>query len=320
MSLLKVVLVILALLLIGATAWFYAEGSKLTTFDESARTLAPGEHIELTDGHIHYRWDGPEEGPIIVMAHGFSTPLFVYEQNAQALAQAGFRVLRYDHFGRGWSDRPRVKYDIDFYDRALLELLDRLGITEPIGLVGLSMGGATTAEFTARHPDRVRKLFLLVPASFDTAGNDGLGPALIRMPVIGDWIWRMSWRSLLLGDGRYEAASQGTADNRLMGDVTQQMDYRGFGYALLSTLRHMPMVDREDTFQRLAATGVPVMALYGDKDETVLISSADKLRTAHPEAVIHVMEGGEHDLSVRRHSEVSPLLVDWFSDTEETAQ
>ncbi|MEO0551079.1 MAG: alpha/beta hydrolase [Pseudomonadota bacterium] len=315
MGILKGIFILLIIVILGATIWYYVQGTKLKSFDEEARALAPGEYIKVTDGHLHYRWDGPEDGPVIVMAHGFSTPLFVFEQNAQALAEAGFQVLRYDHFGRGWSDRPRgVKYDVDFYDRALVELLDGLNITQPVGLVGLSMGGATTSEFTARHPERVRKLFLLVPATFDTAGNEGFAVDLIRSPVIGDWVWRMIWRQMLLGNGEYEAASQGTADNRLMGDVTEQMDYDGFGYALLSTLRHMPMIDREETFARLAATDVPVMALYGDKDNVVLISSAERLRSAHPEAIVRELEGGEHDLNIRRHKEVSPMLIDWFSE------
>ena len=69
---------------------------------------------------------------------------------ARSFVRSGFRTLRFDHFGRGWSDRPSGKYDVDFYDRALIELLDHVGVDEPFGLAGLSMGGPIVAEFTAR--------------------------------------------------------------------------------------------------------------------------------------------------------------------------
>ena len=64
---------------------------------EVDRQQAQGDFIELDQGRLHYRWDGPTKGPVVVMVHGFSTPLFIFEQNVAALADAGYRVLRYDH-------------------------------------------------------------------------------------------------------------------------------------------------------------------------------------------------------------------------------
>lgn len=267
----------------------------------------------LPGGMLYYRWDGPEDGPVVVMVHGFSTPHFIFEQNVEALNAAGFRTLRYDHFGRGWSDRPKLKYDVDFYDATLLGLLDKLEVSQPVGLVGLSMGGPIVAEFAARHPERVEKVFLFVPAGLDTAGADGFSAKLVRTPVIGDWIWRMFGKGILLGDPQYDEAAL-SPENRLQGDVTVQMSYRGYLDALLSTLRHMPMTGREATFEALAATDIPVMAVYGEVDETVLVSSAEKLRGLMPDANVRIVQGGTHGVSYQRHGEVNPMLVAFFED------
>ena len=75
----------------------------------------------------------------------------------------------------------------------------------------------------------------------------------------------------------------------------------------------MPMSGREETFSRLAETGVPVLAIYGDADETVNVSSADKLEALIPAADIRIVVGGEHGLNYQEHSLVSPWLVEWFS-------
>lgn len=301
---------LLILFIVGS--YVFAE-LRLDPLDDAARQQAPGEFKTLTNGQIHYRWDGPEDGPVIVLVHGFSTPNFIFEQNVRALNAAGFRTLRFDHFGRGWSDRPNSRYDIDFYDRTLVELLDGLGVNEPFGLVGLSMGGPIVAEFTARYPQRVRKLVLLVPAGLDTAGSDGFAARLVVTPVIGDWVWRMVGRSVLLSDPQYDESDL-APENRLAGDVTQQLEYRGYLQALLSTLRHMPMIGHEETFERLAKSRVPVMALYGAADETVLVSSADTLRGLIPDADVRVVEDGEHGLNYQMHSVVDPWLVEWFRD------
>lgn len=284
---------------------------RLKPLDDRARQAAPGAFAELSEGKIHYRWDGPESGPVVILVHGFSTPNFIYEQNVEALVAAGFRTLRFDHFGRGWSDRPRTRYDVDFYDQALIELIEAVGVEPPFGLAGLSMGGPIVAEYTARRPEQVERLVLLVPAGLDTAGADGAAAAVLLAPLIGDWVWRMVGQQILLGDPQYDEIDR-APENRLRGDVTEQMNYRGYLRALLSTLRHMPMSGREETFQRLAQTGVPVLAIYGDQDETVLISSADQLRALMPDADIRVIAGGEHGLNYQRHETVNPWLVDWF--------
>jgi pimeloyl-ACP methyl ester carboxylesterase len=285
----------------------------LKPLNDTARQAAPGSFVALTDGRVHYRWDGPENGPVLLLVHGFSTPNFIYEQNVEALTAAGFRVLWFDHFGRGWSDRPATRYDVDFYDRALLELMDSQGLDAPVGLVGLSMGGPIVAEFTARHPERVRALVLLVPAGLDTAGADGAAATILNTPLLGDWVWRMFGRTLLLGDPQYDEATR-APENRLRGDVTVQFQYRGYLQALLSTYRHMPMTGREATFERLAETAIPVLAIYGDQDETVLVSSAETLRGLLPEADIRVVDGGEHGLNYQMHALINPWLVDWFTE------
>lgn len=303
---------LLSLIILLVLGVYLLADLRLKPLDDDARAAAPGAFAELSDGQIHYRWDGPEDGPIIVLVHGFSTPNFIYEQNVEALNAAGYRTLRFDHFGRGWSDRPRTRYDVDFYDRALVELLAHEGVDAPFGLVGLSMGGPIVAEFTARHPERVSKLVLLVPAGLDIAGADSPSAKLVRTPIIGDWIWRMFGKGILLGDAQYDESARSDA-NKLQGDVTEQFVYRGYLQALLSTLRHMPMVDREETFQRLAATGVPVMAIYGDADETVLVSSASKLKSLLPDADVRIVEGGEHGLNYQMHGLINPWLIDWFA-------
>ena len=196
----KWILRLFGLILFLAFSAYLGADLMLKPLNDEARRSAPGAFADLSDGKLHYRLEGPEGAPLVVLVHGFSTPNFIYEQNVEALNAAGLRTLRFDHFGRGWSDRPSGKYDVDFYDRALIELLNHVGVDEPFGLAGLSMGGPIVAEFTARHPERVNKLVLLVPAGLDLASSDSGAAKLVQMPIIGDFLWRMIGKSILLGD------------------------------------------------------------------------------------------------------------------------
>lgn len=276
---------------------------------DEAKSQAPYNYVELSHGAIHYELKGPEDGPVAVLVHGFSTPLFIYEQNVGALLEAGFRVLRFDHYGRGWSDRPKTEYDADLYDRTLIELLDALQITQPVHLVGLSMGGIISAEFTVRHPERVKKLVLLVPAGL-TLADQGLRGKLLRIPLIGDYIWDRFAVSAI-ANGYDESAFE--PRHRLQGKINEQFKYRGVSAALLSTFRNLPMANRDSTYAQLEATNVPIMAIFGTDDDTVLIESSARLRALAPSAKIIDIDGAGHGLNFQNFETVNPLLVEFLT-------
>ena len=308
----KWVLGILLLIAAGLGGAYWWAGKDEIPLTEAERAAAPGKFIDLTDGKIHYFERGPENGPVILMVHGYSTPHFIFEQNATSLAANGFRVIQFDHFGRGWSDRPSAKYDADFYDRSIVELLDGLDIKKPVGLVGLSMGGVISAEFAARHPERVERLFLLVSAGLIIANADSTQTQISKMPVIGDWVWRVFAKQALLGDDQYDETGVPEM-NRLQGDVTEQMKYKGYFPALLSTLRNLPMSDQDQVFISLAETAIPVLAVFGEEDQVVPIEAAARMRALTPAADIRELSKAGHALNYQDFEIINPWLVEFFS-------
>ena len=72
-----------------------------------ARADAPGRFALLSRGATHYQFLGLRGGPLAICVHGLSTPSFVFEALAAFLIGRGYRVLIYDHYGRGYSDRSK---------------------------------------------------------------------------------------------------------------------------------------------------------------------------------------------------------------------
>jgi pimeloyl-ACP methyl ester carboxylesterase len=292
----------------AGVAWYTAgSGERPLTAAERER-LAPGSAIRLSDGDIHYTLRGPADGRVIVMVHGFGVPQFVFEQNAAGLAQAGYRVVLFDHFGRGWSDRPRAAYDVEFYDRELAELISDLRLHEPVGLVGYSMGGVIAAEFAARHSGRVAALVLLSPAGLSIYPFLGkVFGRMLHVPLIGDWLWGMRARPLLLGDPQFQAPLP-DPDRQMQGDDTVQMKYRGYFNALLQSWRHLPMKNRDAAFAA-AARKVPVLALFGGRDRTIPPDCADRLRHAAPDAEVETIAEGTHGMLYEMHDTITPRII-----------
>ena len=119
-----------------------------------------GAWASLEQGNLYYRWYYPEaqvaNNETVVLVHGFSTPHFVWDGMKGFLLDAGYSVLVFDHYGRGYSERPRIRYTKDVFVQSLKGLLDSQEIFEEVHLVGYSMGGPIVGHFTNEFPDMVQ--------------------------------------------------------------------------------------------------------------------------------------------------------------------
>ena len=278
--------------------------------NDLTRKEASGSFIQLSDGVTHYELSNPEAEDTVVLVHGFSVPYFIYDPTFEFLTQSGFRVVRYDLFGRGLSDRPNTRYNIDLFTRQLGDLLDALRFTRPVTLVGLSTGGPITGTFTARRPERVNKLVLI-----DPVGANPLPFArilkLAAMPIVGETI--IGWIGI---DGMYKIISSDFFDRRLVEEFQSryiiQMRYKGFKRAILSTIRNHMLESFLDDYQRVAQLGKPVLLFWGHNDPTVPFSHSAELRKAIPSVEFHAIENCGHIPHYEKPEEVNPILLEFL--------
>ena len=291
--------------------WFPGERLEL---DRTSRARLPGSFVSLSDGITHYEIAGPEGAPPIVLIHGFSVPLFIWDPTFEALAEAGFRVLRYDLYGRGYSDRPRRSNAAPLFVRQLTELLDALYIAQPVGIVSLSMGGVIAAEFLRRQPQRVRALSFLDPAGFDL--ELPLAVRLLNLPVLGELALgifnRFGSRSLMMAMlSDFYQPSQAALD-AFVPRYEAQMAYRGFKRSLLSTLRAGMLDEDLALFASVAAAGKPVQLIWGRQDRTVPFKHHERFLNLVPQTEFHAIERAGHIPHFEQTELVNPLLVDFL--------
>jgi len=111
---------------------------------------------------IHYRFDGPEAAPVVMLSNSLGTRLEMWDPQIPALA-ARYRVLRYDSRGHGRTTVPDGPYSIGLLAEDAIALLDRLGI-ERAHFCGLSKGGMVGQVLGAEHGDRILTLTLCATA------------------------------------------------------------------------------------------------------------------------------------------------------------
>ena len=105
---------------------------------------------------LHYTESGQGEPLVLLHSGGMSGA----EWRPQVtLFARSFRVIVPDHLGHGHSPMIAEKLTVGDMGRAVLDLLDHLGLPRAF-LVGSSMGGAVALWLTVHHPERVAKLVL----------------------------------------------------------------------------------------------------------------------------------------------------------------
>ncbi|MCV6586735.1 MAG: alpha/beta hydrolase [Marinibacterium sp.] len=271
------------------------------------RTQASGQFADLPGGTTHYSWTGPDDGPVVVCVHGLTTPSFVWRGVAAGLAAAGYRVLSYDLYGRGYSERVRGVQSDRFFVTQLDELLADQGVEQPFVLIGYSMGGAIVTAFAARFPARIRRLVLLAPAGM----GHQLGPLarFIRgAPGIGDWLFRLFYpaqlRKGIEAERPLPGSVPGIADLQLA-----ELDHRGFLPAVLSSLRHMLGAPLERYHRTIADAGLPVLAIWGVDDDVIPLAAKDRLTGWNPAARHVVIDGAGHGVTYTHTDQVLDAIL-----------
>lgn len=280
------------------------ENPETQTLDAAARTNATGKFVTLSQGVTHYEINGPDTGRVVILAHGASVPLYIWDSSAVALSNAGYRVIRYDRFGFGLSDRPDAAYDSTMFVKQLNELADSLKIQPPFDLMGLSFGGFVTGQYVKTHPEKVRTLTLVDPAASSTKAA-GYVQFLSSVPLLREWFWQVmvvpGAAAGQPGDFLHPEHFPDWVDR-----YRPQMKYKGLGRAMNRTRAASNGYDYNALYTAVGKTGVPVLLIWGKQDPVVKFTFSDSVRKAIPSAEFAPIDSAGH----LPHMEQSVLVRD----------
>ena len=257
--------------------------------DDATRANMPGMFAKLSDGYTHYELSGPAGSRVVVLAAGFSVPYYIWDPTAAALTSAGFRVLRYDYYGRGYSDRPSIPFTDEMYVRQLAELLAAAHINDPINLAGISFGGSLITSFADKYPDRVRSLIYFDPS----IRKPYLTSLLEDFPQVWNYfaavLDQRAWADGQFADFLHPENFPDWAKR-----YRDQMQYKGFRRARLSELVSNSNIDQSDQLKRVGEHTRPVLVIWGKQDNTVPFEDSEWFMKALPHGRLVAVEGAGH--------------------------
>ena len=280
-----------------------------------------GNLADLKNGKLYYRWFSPEKenGEILVLVHGFSTPSVVWEGVLPYLLEEGFKVLVYDHYGRGYSSRPKVKYTKDLFVDSLDELIEHQEISQKINLVGYSMGGPIVAGYAEKHSEKVRSASFIAPAgymSLSVPWYQKLFYRFLTIPIIRQFIGVVAPSIFYGGSATLTLSTledeQHVPQERLNEIYREQMKYEGFTRSLLSTIKNFNLFQDKSSFKDIGNSEIPCSVIWGTSDETVSFDGHNEMQKDFNNLFSTVIENGFHDITYSMPTKVAKHLLSFL--------
>jgi pimeloyl-ACP methyl ester carboxylesterase len=301
MKILKNLLISLLALLIFAVAAlaivYFIKNKETKEITNEVRKNTNGSYVTLTMGQTHYELDGQDTGKVVILIHGFSVPYYIWDGIFEYLVEHGFKVLRYDLYGRGFSDRPDVLYNKKLYLDQIKDLIEQLHLQKPVNLVGVSFGGVLATDFTSDYPELVNKVVLIDP------GYTTMIPKVPEfIPEIKEAITANDRANGQMDDFIYPELHPDWVKRYL-----PQMQYKGFRRSLISTAYNYHYNGRESS-TLLNSRHKPVLLIWGKEDKTVPFTYSDSIRSVLKTQFLPV-DDAAHLPHLEKPEIVNPAIV-----------
>ncbi len=265
---------------------------------------APGamDFAQLSAGFTHYQRVGPAHGNPVVLVHGLTTPCFAWDSTVGALVDAGHRVLRFDLYGRGLSERPHIQGGLADYVRQLKEISADWPCFD---LVAWSWGCGVAAAFAVEFPEKVKRIVLLAPGGLGEGYQSTF--RLLKIPLLGE-LFAATLGSVGLLRDVDKCFVQPEKFAWYKRRFREQLAWDGYDRLFLATMRHCP-ARLAPTYAALAEHSFPVDVLWGTADQKVPWTLQEEFVRLVPRAELHPIEGAGHAAQVEHPAKFNHVLL-----------
>jgi pimeloyl-ACP methyl ester carboxylesterase len=263
--------------------------------------------INLNNLALDYSDSGT--GIPLLLIHGYPLSRALWEPQITGLADAA-RVLAPDLRGHGGSDPGPGPYSMSILADDCREFLDALGITRPVVLGGLSMGGYVVFEFYRKYPQRIAGVILAATragadspdakASRDkaatTARKKGVG-AIVQV-MLPKLLSQKSFQTLPELVTRVRKMMASTSTTTVAGDLAA-------------------MRDRADSTSMLAQIAKPTLILHGADDQLIPPAEAQAIAATIPNARLEILPEAGHLLNLEQPELFNKAVRRFLSSVQE---
>jgi pimeloyl-ACP methyl ester carboxylesterase len=285
----RVIVLVLVLAMGAVVAWLYTP-DKSRAWLESIYLGQPQDLMQIGDQHLHVRvlGDPARELPVLVLVHGFAASLQSYDLWAEDLAK-DYHLVLVDLPGQGLSGPdPGGDYSVEKSVKVIASLLDHLDLRD-VTLIGHSMGGQMAWTLTGRGNPRIVRLVLIAPAGFESA-DQAYGQKIELPGYVGVVEWCLP-RFLVAWGLAGAFGDPAKLTDQIIDRFWDLLRAPGNRHATLERLRQYKISDPKDLLRQIV---MPVLLLWGTKDQLIPVANAQDYLRDMPQATLKLYDGVGH--------------------------
>ena len=273
-------------------------------------------HLIVDGVDIAYGDEGAAASPDalpVLLVHGLGATLDHWALAIPLLAR-GHRVLALDLPGFGHSGKPDRHYGPQAYVELLSGFLDALGVAR-VFLIGHSLGGAVSAEFTLTHPSRVERLVLV-----DAAGMTRM-PTRVLDFLLSGFERRVDPRKVILPPRLVRALVKIVFYEpvpfaaRNAERILVSMEEADWGDRVRSFVRAFTGLSRSQVRDRLPEFTTPTLIVWGERDRVLPLRHGRMLKSGILDSRIVVFAKTGHCPMIEKPDEFCRVVEEFLAES-----
>lgn len=241
------------------------------------------------DVRLHYVTQGPEDGPLMVLLHGFPEFWYSWRHQIPVMAEAGYRVVAPDMRGYNESDKPKgvKRYAIERLTADVMELIRHFD-RESAVIVAHDWGGGVAWQFAIEYPQATEQLVVMNaphPAAFAKHMGRGSRPNLrqlrrswymffFQIPWLPEFLALRNPRRLIEGAFRGQAVRKEAFSDADIDAYTEAITKPGALSAGINYYRAAFRGDFINPFSKAPPAedltiSVPTLLIWGEEDQAL---------------------------------------------------
>ncbi len=256
-------------------------------------------------------------GRPVILIHGWPLSADSWDDQAVAIAQAGFRAIAYDRRGFGRSSQPWSGYDYDTLADDLADVIAATGANDAT-LVGFSMGGGEVARYMSRHKGKQVAQAVLISSIVPFLLKTPDHPEGIDQSVFDEKLAQLKAdRPHFLADFYKTFYGVGVISQPVSNEVLEWSRSVSMQASLKATFDCSRALASTDFRPDLSAFEVPTLLIHGTADKNVPIDITSRVAVkAIRQAKLIEYEGAAHGVLATHKEQVTKDLLAFLTGIE----
>ena len=260
------------------------------------------QEVRLSDGVTSYKDIGDKNNEVIVLVHGATFGSLAYEEYVNVFVENNYRVITYDQYGRGYSDRVHSNVSIELMEKQLKELIEHCKVEDVI-LYGVSFGAAVVAKYAANNPENITYIGYQVPL-INSANIPLL--SIVKIPLYGDLLTR---GFLVPGVLKRIEEYEGLMSKELLDHYIEQFEVMGTEKFYKKFFLGNAMGNRLNDHNVIASNDIPSYFAYAEDDLEIDAQLVEEAIKNYNNPIVKKYSGG-HFFSSGIERKVAQEFID----------